>query len=967
MGKPLRVLVIEDSADDTLLVIRALQKGGYDPIYERVETAETMRSAIREKQWDIIICDYKMPKFTAPSAIAVLKETNIDIPLLIVSGAIGEETAVKCIRLGARDYIMKNNLSRLCPTINRELEETKGRNKQKRSEEALRESEKRYRELTDFLPISTFEVDAAGNIITFNRAALEVFRYNQEDYKEGMTALQFFAPEEWQRVGENLGQVIQGTSMPGQEYTFLRKDGSTFVGLIYASPSIHENKTVGIRGAIIDITQRKLAEEELVWKTAFLEAQVEASIDGILVVDDKGKKILVNANFIDLMKVPQHIRDDTDDKPMLQHVTSLVKHPEQFLEKVIYLFEHPHEISRDEIEFKDRMVLDRYSSPVIGKDGKYYGRIWTFRNITERKRSEEALRENEKRYRYLVQHAPTGIYEVDFTTRKFLSVNDVMCQYTGYTREEFLQLDPMQLLTEESLKLFIQRHAKVLAGEVVPDNIEFKIKHKNGSEFWALLNVRYYYKPNNQILATVIAHDITERKLVEEALRRSEMKFRTLYDSTSDAVMLLDEKGFFDCNKATLPMFGYATLEEFCSKHPADLSPPKQLCGVDSKTLANERIATAMEKGSINFEWMYNRNGTGETFPADVLLTAMELDGKAAVEAVVRDITDRKQAEEDLRQAEEKYRSIFENSQEGIFRSTPDGKMIMANQAMAKMYGYESPEEMMASVTDVAHQHYVYPEDRRKLKEMIEEHGFIKGHEAQNCRKDGSIIWISRTMHAVHDEKGQITYYDGIIEDITNRKHAVERIKKALAATVQAIAVIVETRDPYTAGHQRRVADLARAIATEMNLPTDKIDGIQTAAVIHDLGKISVPAEILTKPTKLTDLEFGIIKTHAQSGYDILKDIEFPWPIARMVLEHHERMNGSGYPNGLLAEEMLLESRILAVADVVESMASHRPYRPSLGIEAALEEIEKNRGTLYDNAVADACLRLFREKGYQLQ
>ena len=137
--------------------------------------------------------------------------------------------------------------------------------------------------------------------------------------------------------------------------------------------------------------------------------------------------------------------------------------------------------------------------------------------------------------------------------------------------------------------------------------------------------------------------------------------------------------------------------------------------------------------------------------------------------------------------------------------------------------------------------------------------------------------------------------------------------------------------------------------------------------VIHDLGKISVPAEILTKPTKLTDLEFGIIKTHAQSGYDILKDVEFPWPIARMILEHHERMNGSGYPNSLLAEETLLESRILSVADVVESMASHRPYRPSLGIDAALNEIENNRGTLYDTRVVEACLRIFREKGYQLK
>jgi PAS domain S-box-containing protein len=334
---------------------------------------------------------------------------------------------------------------------------------------------------------------------------------------------------------------------------------------------------------------------------------------------------------------------------------------------------------------------------------------------------------------------------------------------------------------------------------------------------------------------------------------------------------------------------------------------------------------------------------------------------------ISEDITVRKRVEAELKQSEERYRGIFDNAQEGIFRTTPNGKIIMANQALVKMLGYESPKEFMADITNIARQLYVNPEDRRILKETIEKHGFIKGYEVQTKRKDGGIIWISLNIYAVRDKKGQILHYEGMNEEITDRKQTIERMRKALGATVHAIAVTVETRDPYTAGHQRRVAELARAFATEMNLPIDQIDGIRMAAAIHDLGKISVPAEILSKPTKLTNLEFSLIKTHAQSGYDILKDIEFPWPIAKMVLEHHERMNGSGYPNGLTGDNILMESRILAVADVVESMASHRPYRSALGIDKALEEIEKNRGTLYDNAVADACLRLFREKGYQLQ
>jgi HD-GYP domain-containing protein (c-di-GMP phosphodiesterase class II) len=221
--------------------------------------------------------------------------------------------------------------------------------------------------------------------------------------------------------------------------------------------------------------------------------------------------------------------------------------------------------------------------------------------------------------------------------------------------------------------------------------------------------------------------------------------------------------------------------------------------------------------------------------------------------------------------------------------------------------------------------------------------------------------------YPIFDDDNHVILVAENVRDITERKQAAERIRKALRATTQAIAVTVETRDPYTAGHQRRTADLARSIATEMNLSVDQIDGIRMAATIHDLGKISVPAEILSKPKKLTDIEFSLIKTHAQSGHDILKDIDFSWPVARTVLEHHERMDGSGYPNGLTGDNILLESRILAVADVVESMGSHRPYRPAQGIDAALKEIEKNRGTLYDNTVVDACLRLFREKGYQLK
>jgi len=241
-------------------------------------------------------------------------------------------------------------------------------------------------------------------------------------------------------------------------------------------------------------------------------------------------------------------------------------------------------------------------------------------------------------------------------------------------------------------------------------------------------------------------------------------------------------------------------------------------------------------------------------------------------------------------------------------------------------------------------------------------------------RKDGTTGFGEMTGFPLKNQQGEIIGFRGIGQDVTESKLAekelkqtLESLRKSVGATIQVMVSAVEMRDPYTAGHQIRTADLARAIATEMGLPKNKIDGIRMAGSIHDIGKLSIPAEILSKPAKLTNNEFNLIKEHSYSGYEMLKYVESPWPLAQIVYQHHERMNGSGYPRNLKGDEILMESRIMAVADVVEAMASHRPYRPALGIEAALGEIEKNRGIFYDNTVADACLRLFREKGYQLK
>ncbi|MCR4320001.1 MAG: PAS domain S-box protein [Candidatus Brocadiaceae bacterium] len=239
----------------------------------------------------------------------------------------------------------------------------------------------------------------------------------------------------------------------------------------------------------------------------------------------------------------------------------------------------------------------------------------------------------------------------------------------------------------------------------------------------------------------------------------------------------------------------------------------------------------------------------------------------------------------------------------------------------------------------------------------------------------GVFVVFSGTKEAIFEE--EIGYLQEVATDISvgiksrrlerGLQQSYERIRKTLKGTIDAIANICEKRDPYTSGHEKRVAQLACAIAGEMGLSEDQVEGIRVTSCLHDIGKMEVPAEILSKPTKLSEIEFSLIKAHAQTGYEILKGVEFPWPVAQIVLQHQERLDGSGYPNGLKGKEIMLEARILAVADTIEAMSSHRPYRPAMGVDMALKEITRKKGILYDPAAVDACLKLFRRKGFRFR
>jgi PAS domain S-box-containing protein len=598
MNKPLLVLIVEDSEDDVLLMVRALKDGGYEPEYLRVETAEAMRSVLREKTWDVILSDYRLPRFDGLAAIALLKETDLDIPLIVVSGAIGEETAVECMRSGAQDYVMKGNISRLASAVDRELKHAVSRVQRRRADEELKVGKAQLSNALEIARLGHWEYDTANDLFTFNDQFYKLFH----------------------TTVENVG-------------------GYTMHSAEYAQRFVHAD-------------DREVVREE-----------IQKSIES------------------------------TD----------------------------PH---------------------------------------------------------------------------------------------------------------FSQQ-------------IEHRILYADGT-------------------------------------------------------------------------VGYVSVRVFVVKD--------------------------------------SQGRTVRTY------------------GVNQDITERKRAEEALRESEKKYRTIFENSIIGVSQALPDGRLIAANAAYARMYGYANVEELMVEVSDIGRQFYADPEEREKVLRILTEKGIMEPREVNVVRRDGSRFTVLAGAREFRDPKGDLLYYQAEHVDISDRKKAekqlqdtLESLRKAFGAIIQVMVSAVEARDPYTAGHQIRSAELARAIAMEMGLPQGIVDGIRMVGSIHDIGKLSVPAEILSKPSKLSEIEFFLIKEHARSGYEILKDVESPWPLAEMIYQHHERMDGSGYPRNLKGDEILMEARILAVADVVESMASHRPYRPALGIDKALEEISKNRGILYDSEAADACLRLFNEKGYKFE
>jgi PAS domain S-box-containing protein len=461
-------------------------------------------------------------------------------------------------------------------------------------------------------------------------------------------------------------------------------------------------------------------------------------------------------------------------------------------------------------------------------------------------------------------------------------------------------------------------------------------------------------------------HEMHERLVAEQQRDESEKKYSSLISNVPDGIFrcAANDK-ILSANPAMIKMFGFKNLKEFSQKTLHDL-----YAGSNSA----QELLNQLNTNNVvdDFEIKLTRKDGSKFWAFLSTKSIMDDNGKLVFrDGIINDINKRKKAELNLQKTQLLLATLFDNVPNLLLYESGGDREFMSNNVI-DLLGYPAED----FINDPSKFFSLLHENDKEYIQNKYDEWVTEGKKEMLTlwfriqKKDGDYIWIEdRRIESIGPDNEK--YETGVKIDITDLKEAEEKLKisyqklkRLLEETVDGLVSAVEMRDPYTAGHQRRVASLTVAIGQKLGLTKNEIEGLHLASLVHDIGKINIPAEILSKPGKLTTNEFNLIKLHPQTGYDILKSIEFPWPIAEIVLQHQERFDGSSYPQGLKGEEIIFYARILSVADVMEAMSSHRPYRPSLGIQTAIDEIANNRGTLYDPVVVDAALELFANKEF---
>ncbi len=657
------------------------------------------------------------------------------------------------------------------------------------------------------------------------------------------------------------------------------------------------------------------------------------------------------------------------------------------------------------------------SFSVRAPDGKYRYSVHVMQDITEHKRAEDVLRASNELLHTIIENAPVRVFWKDVQLR-YLGCNTLFARDAGLTTpDQLVGKDDWQMGWRDQAELYRADDARVMASGVPKLGYEEPQTTPDGRTIWLRTSKVPLRNAQGEVFGMLgMYEDVTEQRRAAEDLK----VFRTLIDNSSDAIEVMEPGTlrFLDVNETSCAWLGY-TRDELLGMSVYDID-----AGMDEESgrhIEDEINAS----GSARFDTVHRRKD-GTTFPVEVSLKLIELD-KPYLLGVVRDISERKRSEAELLRLNRVLTTLSEGNRTMLHAR--DETELMSNMcrvitayggyALAWIGFVRHDDDKSIEPVAIAGDGEEYVRGlkltwddrpggrgptgtavRTGTVQIVHDIGTDQrfGLWRAAAKRQGFVSSIALPMKDQETVFGTLNIYSNgptaftsseevaLLEEVTSdlsfgiatlrtrlerdgavreRQHYANRLRENMEEALQAIAATVEMRDPYTAGHQRRVAELAAAIGREMGLPEERIHGIRLAGIVHDLGKIHIPAEVLSKPGRLNDIEYGFIKVHPQAGYEILKGIEFPWPIAQAVLQHHERLDGSGYPQGLSGDAIIEEARILAVADVVEAMSSHRPYRPGLGLEAALTEIHDKRGTYYDPQVVDVCISLFREQDFR--
>jgi PAS domain S-box-containing protein/putative nucleotidyltransferase with HDIG domain len=587
------------------------------------------------------------------------------------------------------------------------------------------------------------------------------------------------------------------------------------------------------------------------------------------------------------------------------------------------------------------------------------------------------LQESRRDLQAVFDSVRDGIAVFDLTGR-LMRVNKRILEVGGYSADEIIgrSFGELDMFGSQDIAKMASVFAPVLSGLEAPP-LELEVTTKSGQRLVLETRVSPLKKDSVVVGSIAVVRDITERKRAVDLLQVSEQRNRLLVENASEGVVVVQDGSVQFANRRCQEIMERLeyTVEEVRAR------PLEEFVHSDDRQAFRDARKGRLAGEESDVIRQFRAVGkTGKIRWIEMNAVRLTWDGKPALLVFLNDVTERKQAEDALIESEKRYRLLAENVSDVIWVTDVNLRPTYVSPSIQRLLGWGADESLFRGLEDA-----LSPSSAGMVRGVVAKlvEADRNGHESPELqhpveleirRRDGSIVCVDTTVTVLRDLDGHPIQFLGVLRDITERKQAAEQLQQSfqkmertLEGTIQAIRTMVDTRDRYTAGHQLRVTELACAIAEAMGLSSQQIQAVHVAGLLHDVGKILLPTEILTKPGRLNDIEFAMIRTHPRAGYNILKSIEFPWPIAKTVLQHHERMDGSGYPERVRGEEILIEARILAVADVVEAMSSHRPYRAALGLDTALDEVVKNSGVLYDPRVVDACVRVFKENAFSFK